>query len=172
MATTSATIRCGNCGIHVAATIVHQPGWATFLLCPSCEDGSVKTRFGAVYPAAPAGGSVNGLPDDVATAWREVRTTFAVAAYTAAEMMCRKILMHLAVDLISNNPPGKKFAEYVTDLEDAGYVAPGLRPVVDKIRSRGNVANHELPASTEADAPTTLQITEHLIRTAYEMPTL
>ena len=128
------------------------------------------TKHGALYPPSAAGALVAGLPTDVEAAWREVRTTFAVAAYTAAEMMCRKILMHVAVDRISTSAPRKKFAEYVDDLDNAGYIAPGLKPVVDKVRDRGNIANHELPASSEADALTTLKITEHLLRTAYEMP--
>lgn len=109
-------IKCGNCGDGVAAEIVsshpnnvigntapgvvaqNAPTTTFWLRCPSCEEGSVKLRNGAVYPTAPAGGSVKHLPVAVDRAWREARTSHAVAAYTASEMMCRKILMYLAVD--------------------------------------------------------------------------
>ncbi len=84
-------------------------------------------------------------------AWREARTAHAVAAYTASEVMCRKILMYVAVD-VAGSQPGQKFFHYVADLEAAGYFAPGVKPVVDKIRDRGNIANHELPASTEQES--------------------
>jgi hypothetical protein len=131
----------------------------------------VRTKSGAIYPTAPAGGIVPHLPQDVARAWQEVRTSHAVAAYTASEMMCRKILMHLAVD-VAKSKPGKKFVEYVDDLDGAGYVPPGARHVVDQVRDRGNIANHELPASTEKDSLTTMAITEHLLRTIYELPGL
>ncbi len=131
----------------------------------------MRDRQGVVHPPTPAGGRVPNLPSDVEGAWREVRTAHAVAAYTAAEIMCRKILMHLAVDVVGS-AVGRTFAEYVTDLDGAGYVAPGLRPVIDQIRQRGNTANHDLPASTEQDSLTTMAITEHLLRTIYELPGL
>lgn len=129
----------------------------------------MRSQTGIVYPSAPAGSAVRNLPDDVAGAWREVRTAHSVAAYTAAEIMCRKILMHLAVDK-ANATTGKSFTDYVDDLGKAGYVTPGMEPVVDQIRTRGNVANHALPASSEKDSETTLAITQHLLRTIYEMP--
>jgi hypothetical protein len=83
-------------------------------------------------------------------------------------MMCRKILMHVAVDS-AGSAPGKHFAEYVNDLEAKGFITTGLTDVVDQVRDRGNAANHELPASTEAECRTTLAITEHLLRGVYEL---
>lgn len=170
-------IKCGNCGDGVAASIVQtgsnmgglpQTAW---LMCPSCHEGSVRTENGAVWPVAPAGGSVAHLPEDVAQAWREARTTHAVAAYTASEMMCRKILMHLAVD-VAGSKSGGTFKSYIEDLDKAGHVNPGLRPSIEKVKDRGNAANHDLPASDEADSLVTLKITEHLLRGIYEIPAL
>jgi Domain of unknown function (DUF4145) len=143
-------------------------GDVLWLQCPICGDGSVKTRDGAVYPPASAGGTVPGLPADVERAWREARTAHAVAAYTASEIMCRKILMHVAVD-VAGSLPGKRFAEYIDDLESSGYITAGLKPTIDSVRGRGNIANHELPASTEQEALTTLKITEYLLRGTYEI---
>jgi hypothetical protein len=128
-------------------------------------------KTGAVWPVAPAGGSVANLPDDVAKAWREARSSHAVAAYTASEIMCRKILMHLAVDVAASQPGGS-FKGYIEDLDTAGYIATGLKPAVEKVKDRGNVANHELPASTEVDSVVTLRITEHLLREFYELSSL
>ena len=175
------SIRCGNCGDGVSADVVfgwpggsvvqqemEAPRSTLWLRCPSCLEGSVKLGNGAVYPTAPAGGAVQYLPADVDQAWREARSSHAVAAYTAAEMVCRKILMHLAVDR-ANSSAGKSFAEYVDDLEDAGYIVTGLKGTVDQIRQRGNTANHELPASTESESLQTLGITEYLLKGAYEL---
>ena len=131
----------------------------------------MKTNAGAVYPPAAAGAYINGLREDVQKAWREVRTAHSVAAYTAAEIMCRKILMYVAVDA-ADSPPGKTFVQYVDDLANARYISKGMKPVVDRVRDRGNIANHELPASTEEDSLTTMAITEHLLRGIYELPTL
>ena len=167
-------ITCGNCSRAVAAEVVAGGGTSgstAWLKCPHCGEGSVRLQSGAVFPPAPAGGTVQHLPGDVAAAWREVRTAHAVAAYTASEIMCRKILMHLAVDK-AQAQEGKSFASYVDALDTAGYIAPGLKPVVDVIRTRGNGATHELAASTEDDSMRTLGIVEHLLRTMYELPGL
>jgi hypothetical protein len=131
----------------------------------------VKLALGAVYPPSAAGRRVGGLPPEVDAAWREVRTAHSVAAYTASEIMCRKILMHIAVD-VAGSDAGKSFVQYVNDLDAAGYITTGLKTVVDKVRNRGNIANHELPASTEDDSLVTMAITEHLLRSIYELPSL
>lgn len=79
------SITCGNCGEGIAGQIVAKGtrGQPTWLKWRACEDGCVRTRGGAAWPVAPAGGSVANLPVDVATAWQEARTAHAVAAYTA-----------------------------------------------------------------------------------------
>lgn len=139
--------------------------------CPACFDGSVRTMTGSVWPVGPAGGSVANLPADVAKAWQEARTTHAVAAYTASEIMCRKILMHLAVD-VANAKSGDTFKGYIDALDKAGHISAALKPAVEKVKDRGNAANHELPPSTEADSLVTLRITEHMLRGIYEIPAL
>ena len=142
-----------------------------WLLCPQCGDGSVITNNGVLWPPSLPGDFVGHLPDDVAGAWSEARTAHAVGSYTAAEIMCRKILMHVAVDACGSDP-GKSFVQYVNELDSGGYIPKGLTEVVDKVRLRGNVANHDLPASSEPDSRLTMTITEHLLRGIYELPNL
>jgi Domain of unknown function (DUF4145) len=176
-------ITCGACGRPVNADVM--AGWpqntapadaraaasraTLWLQCPSCSEGSVKTRAGAVYPAAPAVRPLAHLPKSVERAWREAGLAHGAAAYTAAEMMCRKILMHMAVDN-AGAQEGASFVTYVDALETAGYITTGLKSVVDQVRTRGNVANHDLPASSEQDSLTTLTITQHLLEAMYELP--
>jgi hypothetical protein len=111
------------------------------------------------------------VPDDVNVAWQEAREAYSAGAYTASEIMCRKILMHLAVD-VAGSKQGKNFVEYINDLDNSGYIIKGLKPVIDQVRSRGNIANHELPASTDEEAAQTMQIVEHLLHSIYELPSL
>ena len=85
--------------------------------------------------------------------------------------MCRKILMHLAVDK-AGSAPGRGFVDYINDLQAQNYIMAGLQPVVDQVRNRGNKANHELPASTQQEALVTLTITQHLLIGVYELPAL
>ena len=79
--------------------------------------------------------------------------------------------MHIAVD-VTGSKVGKDFTDYIDDLVKGGYVTTGTEAVVDKLRQRGNTANHDLPASSESESLTTLTITEHLLRGVYEVPKL
>ena len=182
-------IDCGNCGRKVSADVVFgwpspTPGRAVdlravaaettlWLKCPNeaCGEGSVKGKEGAVFPVAPVGQSIGGLPPDVERTWREARLAHAVRIYTAAEMLCRKILMHIAVDK-AGSAHNKTFLEYVDDLDAQGFVTAGLKPVIDQIRKRGNTAAHDLPASTEEESFLTLTITQYLVEGVYSLPGL
>lgn len=164
-------ITCGNCGLGVAANVVsgmQLAGHTAWLECPNCLEGSVKTKANLVFPIAPAGRQIGGLPGDVEHTWYEARVSHAVGAYTASEIMCRKILMHIAVD-VAKSTAGRSFVEYVDDLERAGYIMTGLKDTVDSIRKRGNLANHELAATTEQQSHVTLVVTEHLLEGIYEL---
>ena len=77
--------------------------------------------------------------------------------------------MHISVDKAGSSPGGS-FLEYVNDLESAGFITAGLKPVVDQVRQRGNIANHELPSLRNKDSLLTLTITEHLLEGMYELP--
>jgi hypothetical protein len=176
-------ITCAGCGLGVSAEVL--AGWPTnvqaarapaaavgstlWLKCPHCSAGSIKTKDNVVYPVAPVGRAVANLPPDVAQAWQEARVTHNAGAYTAAEIMCRKILMHLAVDQ-ADAQPGASFASYVDALEAKGFITTGLKGVIDQVRKRGNVANHELAASSKEDSLTTITITGHLLEAMYELP--
>jgi Domain of unknown function (DUF4145) len=98
----------------------------------------------------------------------EVSRPSRYAVASRALIMCRKILMHLAVDKAKVSA-GKQFVFYVDELDKAGYITMGPKSVVDQVRRRGNMANHELPASTEMDSLTTLKITEHMLEAIYEL---
>jgi hypothetical protein len=65
---------------------------------------------------------------------------------------------------------GRRFLEYIDVLQDAGYITTGLEAIVDRIRLRGNIANHDLPSSSEEEAAITASITQHLLVSIYELP--
>jgi hypothetical protein len=116
------------------------------------------------------GANLLGLPEDVGRAYGEARSTASVNAWTATEMMCRKILMHVAVDKGAKD--GQTFAGYLTYLQEKGFVSPVMSGWVDLIRKHGNEAVHELPEVTEDRGRSTLMFTEQLLRTTYEMDAL
>lgn len=108
------------------------------------------------------------LPDDVEGAWDEVLNAGRGDAWTAAELMCRKILMHIAVDQFEMEE-GKAFVAYVKKFEEEGFFPRMMHPVIDGIRERGNRATHDLAPSTKQQAMKTLEVTHHVLRTIYEI---
>lgn len=161
-------VDCGHCGRHVNAAVIalsadEQTQW---LRCSACDLGLLVVND-AQYPAPKYGEDVEGLPQMVAEVYTEARNCFGVAAYTAAELMCRKLLMQAGVD--KGADAGKSFVQYLDHLSTEGYITPPMRPWADLIRKRGNVGTHDLPAATREEAVETLAFTTQLLRLVYEM---
>lgn len=163
------TITCAQCKRDVHAAVVAAAGHGPqvqWLRCPSCDYGSV-TNWDVLAPSSIPGEDVDGLPTDVQSAYGEARSCLGAGAFTAGELMCRKILMHIAVD--KGALEGKTFAEYLTHLESAGYLTATMKPWVDQIRQNGNISTHEIPAASKDRAFATLAFTTQLLRLVYEM---
>ncbi len=163
---------CGHCGRDVSglvpAYVSHPDGRSTrWLLCSSCGEGSVRTADGTVYPGVPFGPNIEGLPDDVLGAYQEARRCMMVSAYTACELICRKILMHVAVDKRAKE--GESFAKYLAHLESEGYITPPMKQWTKLIKDHGNESTHELASPDETRAQSTLMFTAELLRLVYEM---
>lgn len=163
---------CPHCGDSVVGAVIAATRQDAGLVgvqwirCPSCHQGVVKNT-GMLAPSAPAGEAVDGLPPDVAAAYAEARNCAGVRAYTACELICRKILMHVAVD--KGDAAGKSFAQYIDYLENSGYTTPTMKPWVDLIRTHGNVSTHEIPPADSGRAMGTLAFTAQLLKLVYEM---
>lgn len=177
------TFVCGFCGtdtsgaviaftsnVETQATYVEMPH-SKWIRCTSCGRGSVLNREHGterIDPPRAAVESVEYLPDDLNQAYGEACACFSTRAYTACTLMCRKILMHVAVD--KGDAEGKNFKEYLDYLENQGYVTPPLRDWVDQIRQNGNLATHELPPANSGVAENSLVFTAQILRIIYEMP--
>src|SRR6266545_6845086 len=146
-------ITCGYCGRDVGAEIVADsagdavasrdykpnPNAILWLRCPSCGQGSVRRSNPiGIVPGTSPGRSLKNLPADVDRARAEARSAHSVTAYTAAEIMCRKILMHLAVDK-AKAQPGKT-----------------VRPL--RGRARESWLHHDRPQTGSRSSP---QVREH-----------
>lgn len=108
------------------------------------------------------------LPDDIEAAWDEVLNAGRASAWTAAELMCRKILMHIAVDQFDMDE-GLNFTAYVKKLDEERFFPRMMMPVIDGIRERGNRATHDLASTPKEQAIKTLDVTHYVLRTIYEM---
>jgi hypothetical protein len=140
---------------------------ATWLLCPNCGDASVVTRKNEQYPAPIPGPDLQGLPPAISVAYDEARKCLGLSALSASTMMCRKILMHVAVEKGADS--GERFEQYVDYLQQHGYISPSMKLWVDRIRKLGNEGAHDLEAPSREAAESALAFTGELLRTVYEM---
>ena len=92
----------------------------------------------------------------------------AADCFIASELLCRKILMHVAVEKGADE--GKSFAYYITYLEKEGYIAKHMKNWVDLIRKHGNESTHSLNVVEKDRADSTLHFTAQLLVLLYEMP--
>jgi Domain of unknown function (DUF4145) len=169
------TYVCGHCGVKVTGAVAAGYVWTDslgnnrrnqWLLCTNCFRPSAKLEDN-IFPGISFGPILQGLPSDVEESYEEARCCMKVNAYTAAELICRKILMHVAVE--KGAKEGKSFAEYLSHLEAQGYITPPMKGWVDLIRKNGNESTHKLDSPDEKRAKSTVMFTAELLRLTYEM---
>ena len=164
------TYTCGYCNTVVSGFVVStyetSIGRVKWVLCTHCGYGST-VNDGRLYPGTLFGPIIEGLPKNVEEAYQEARSCMSVGAYTATELLCRKILMHVAAQ--KGAKEGESFSEYLTFLADQGYVTPPMKKWVDLIRQHGNKAAHLLEAPDRKRAESTVMFTAELLRLIYEM---
>lgn len=170
--------QCGYCSDKVAskegyfAQGVTDRGTDTIAyiyICPSCNLPTVKMRFVSDYaPTAAPGNDVLNVPEELGDLYTEARNSVSVGAYTGAVLLCRKILMHIAVT--EGAEANQSFLNYVRFLTERGFVPPNGRGWVDYIRVRGNEANHEIELMNSEDAIALVTFVEMLLKFIYEFP--
>ena len=164
---------CSACGAHQFAVVGYTADTAgIWLRCLNCKRGYVQNS-GVVSPPmlplrVPAG--VSGVELEV---WNEARECLGVGAYTAAVMLCRKLLMHIAVanGLSPKSDRGfaPTFVQCVEHLETEGLITNRMRPWIDRIKDVGNEANHEVVSVSKEAAMDVGSFTQKLLELAYEM---
>jgi hypothetical protein len=146
-----------------------------WLRCISCFRGQVDNA-GTMSPGVRPLDTPNELGGDDLAAWEEVLGCLSVGANTAAVMMCRKLLFHVAVahGLPEKDGSGRapNFATALKHLEDEGIFTKHMRPWIDQIKDVGNEANHEIPTTSAEQAMDVALFTRQLIRLAYELPAM
>ena len=163
---------CGHCNRPVSGVVVstyytgtggHSIQW---ILCTNCGSGSVLSD-GTLYPGSTFGPVIEGLPQDVLDAYSEARNCYSINAFTATELMCRKILMHVAVEKGAKEK--ETFEFYLNFLSEQGYITPPMKEWVDLIRQHGGKATHLIEKPARKRAESTLMFTAELLRLIYEM---
>jgi hypothetical protein len=160
---------CGYCDNKVASIFGYfdESNPTHFIyICPHCECASFFSP--GQCPCVLPGEHVASLPKDIEALYREARESAAASAYTGAAMICRKLLMNIAV--AQGADVDKSFVEYVEYLCTKGYIPPDGKGWVDHIREKGNEANHEICIMTKEDANELIVFTGMLLKFIYEFP--
>ena len=168
---------CGFCGTFVGprqgyftAPVGDHQGFV--LLCNYCNrptfiDRERETNM-SITPSAKMGKSIDYLPPEVEAVYEEARLCTSAGAYTAAVMLCRKLLMNTAVH--EGADEGQKFVRYVNYLASKNLFPPNSKKWVDYILKKGNEANHEIVEMTAEDAENLITFSAMLLNLVYEFP--
>ncbi|MBI4299338.1 MAG: DUF4145 domain-containing protein [Chloroflexi bacterium] len=164
--------QCGYCSYEVASktglrTATHE---AFIRICPHCNCPTFFSCDRKQWPGPRHGGLIAKLPKEVEVAYEEARGSLSVNAFTGSVMLCRKILMNVAVSKGADE--GLQFAPYVEWLMKEGYVPKGSDGWLRYIKDRGNEANHQIVPMNSDDARGVLSFTEQLLRNVYVLPNL
>ena len=161
---------CGYCNTRVSGFVVSaydtSVGHVKWVLCTNCGYGSVVNE-GSLYPETLFGPIIEGLPPNIEKVYQEAKSCMSVSAYTACELLCRKILMHIAVE--KGAKEGETFSEYLSIIGKKGYITPPMGKWVGLIRQHGNKATHLLEPPDRTRAESTIMFTAELLRLIYEM---
>ena len=173
--------RCAFCGgdqmivVAYAGGESHNRPAVRWLRCISCFFGHVDNAD-TLSPGVRPLDVPDVLSGDDLAAWTEALDCLAVGANTAAVMMYRKLLFHIAVThgLPEKDGSGRapNFAKALKHLEDEGVITKHMRPWVTKIKDVGNEANHDIPRTSTDDATAVAKFTRQLILLAYELPAM
>lgn len=175
VALSSKPFKCGWCSNQVASDVGYDSTSSlTIYICPHCrfpttffyED--VNMIFLRQYPGHPGGIQVASLPEDIEQLYNEMRTCFTNSCYTAAAMLCRKILMNTAV--AQGAAKNQTFVAYIDYLSESGHIPRANHSWVDKIRTKGNEANHEIEHISQEDSNELVTFTGVLLQLVYELP--
>lgn len=169
---------CGYCEHLVSPntgySATYQPGgngYSSIYICPSCGKPTYFDCNSEQTPSVRIGNEVKNIEDEgVKALYAQARDTTSLKAYTATVLLCRKILMNLAVH--HGAVAGKSFQEYVDYLDLKGYVPPNGKKWVNHIRTKGNEATHEIRSIEEKEAKHILVFTEMLLKFSYEFPSM
>lgn len=167
---TTKTYTCGNCGDKVAGHLGYynqQYQHNDIYICPSC---GIPTYFQYTKqtPGALMGRDVVNLPVDISSIYDEIRDSIMSSNYTAAVLLGRKLIMHLAVD-VAGAEEGKTFVQYIEYLKGSNYIPPNAEGLLDFLREQGNEKNHEIKLGTVEEAKKIIKFIESLLYFIYEL---
>ena len=139
-------------------------------ICPNCKRPTFIDSYldKTQVPLPKRNTNLQNIPLEVMKVYKEALDSYSVGAFTGTTLLCRKLLMHIAVDLGAKE--NESFAEYVKFFDEQHFISPRSHGWVDEIRKIGNKANHKLDMNTKEEAEKDLIFCEMILKSNYEYP--
>ena len=156
-------------GMHWECIRVCQRGHATLLLMKPNAHQVVEQ-----LPTPNTAPPVEGIPDtneDIHKLYEEAGRCLTHSAPTGAVMICRKLLMNLAVEHAGASDDDS-YQKCVKALVAANHIPTEGHPLADHICLIGNEANHELPAITRETAERVVTLPSIVLNNIYQLRAL
>jgi hypothetical protein len=170
---------CGHCSVYVSSDKGYKIGSnedgsgaqvGGIYICSNCNGPTFFDLKKNRHPSSSFGNIVKHVPDALESLYNEARRCTSQNCHTGAVLLCRKMLMNIAVN--QGAKEGLRFIEYVNYLSENGYTPPNGKHWVDHIRKKGNEATHEIALMNEVDAKELITFTEMLLKFIYEFPAI
>jgi hypothetical protein len=164
-------IDCGFCGEKVSSHFGYthaKYAEPKIYICPNCGCPSFFDLDLVQHPGPKLGREIEHLPDDIQEVYDEIRDCIKVNCNTAAILLGRKLLMHLAVNK-AESKVDNNFKQHMNNLKNKGFVPPNGNKLVEFIRDIGNEHNHQIIIGEYEQAEKMLRFIEMLLLFMYEM---
>lgn len=139
--------------------------WSAAVSCEQCGMTSAACQGEQYLPDDWPGD--RDVPASVSGPYREAQECLAAGNCTAAAMLCRKLIMNLAVD--HGGEGGRSYAKYVEWLAEKGYITGPIRERIEFVRRCGSDANHEPGPVGKKRAIAAFLLATELMRRLYEL---
>lgn len=139
-------------------------------ICPNCKRPTFIDSYldKTQVPLPKRNTNLQNIPLEVMKVYKEALDAYSIGAFTGTTLLCRKLLMHIAVDLGAKE--NESFAVYVKFFDEQHFISPRSHGWVDEIRKIGNKANHKLDMNTKEEAEKDLIFCEMILKSNYEYP--
>lgn len=162
---------CGFCGKETGTThgYICSDGryQQNIYICTNCGNPTFFDADLNQHPGPLLGRNIEKLPEDISEIYKEIRESIKVSNYTAAELLARKLIMHLAVNT-AKAKEGETFVQYIEHLKSEGYIPPNGLAWIKYAKDLGNEKNHEIKIGNAEDSSKLLKFIEVLLIFIYE----
>lgn len=163
---------CGHCGDNTGTThgYFYNDGTRNvrIYICTSCGHPTYFNIYEQCQiPGEIVGREIKNLPAHIDSIYKEIRSSIEGGNYTAAVLLARKMIMHLAVE-VTGAKEGESFVAYIDHLSSSGFVPPKSSGWLKKIKDGGNEKNHELKLANSEEAKIYQSFLEMLLTFMYE----